>query len=300
MSKIIAILTSDIHLSLKCPIARSAEENWLKAMKRPLDELRELADKHDACIIYAGDLFDRAVGNSELINFAIDNLPKGLAVWGQHDAPLHSEDELYKSTYQTMVKFGILKNLEQWEFFQSDILSITGFHWGQEITPHDSDRQPENNRIQLAVIHKYIYTNKSNSYQGVDKGNHLSKLMKQLEGYDAVVAGDNHLGFHQGKVFNAGTLLRRKIDEIHYKPQVGLLHDDGTIIPHFLDTSQDKFIDIDEAKQKESQEIDTTAFLNELKSLGSDSLDFRDAINKYMDSKKVDSDVRELVLGTME
>lgn len=298
---VIAILTSDWHLSHKAPIARSAEPDWYKAMKRPLDELKSLAKKRNTIVICAGDVFDKPINTSEIINFALDNLPDRMfGIPGQHDLPNHRYDEIEKSAYWTLVKARKVINLDpQNRFgFQYGNMIMYGFPWGFDIKP--LDRSPDPSVMHLAAIHHYLYTNKSNSYSGVSEENHISKFRKKLEGYDAVVAGDNHFGFQQGKIFNAGTLMRRKIDEISYRPQVGLLYEDGSIEPHYLDTSKDKFIDIDEAKQKEQQELDTTAFLNELKGLGSDSLDFRDTIYKYMDSKKIDSDVRELVLESIE
>lgn len=305
MSKnVIALLCSDIHLSHNAPVARSAEPNWYSAMKRPLDEIADLAKAHDAPIICAGDVFDRWNSPPELINFAIDYLPNCMAIPGQHDLPNHRLDEIHKSAFNTLVKAHKIYHLQKWEFFQSDKLSISAFAWGEEILPHDQDRQPENDRIQLAVIHHYLYTNRSNSYHGVSIQDHTSKFRDKLKGYDAAVFGDNHIGFSAtiGKcnVMNTGTLLRRKIDEINYKPQVGLLHEDGSITPHFLDTSEDKFIDIEEAREKEQLEIDADEFLKELKGLGSDSLDFRHAVNTHMGREEVNPEVRTLVTESLE
>ena len=56
-SDIAAILVADIHLSHSPPVARSAEENWYEAMARPLNQLRNLAEKWRAPVICAGDVF---------------------------------------------------------------------------------------------------------------------------------------------------------------------------------------------------------------------------------------------------
>ncbi len=311
---VIAILTSDWHLCHKAPIARSAEPDWYAAMRRPLCEITQLASKYNAPVIIAGDIFDRWNSPPELINFALDeldgfriengNFPNLYAIPGQHDLPNHRLDEVKRSAYYTLLVTGIFKNLEKWEFFCSDALSISAFAWGEEIIPHDQDRQPENDRIQLAVVHSYIWKDGC-SYPGADEKQKIGGYGKSLEGYDAAVFGDNHKGFKTNSnikphIINCGTLMRRKIDEIDYQPQVGLLLDDGDIIAHHLDVSKDKFIDVDEAREKEKQEIDATQFLTELKNLGADSLDFRDAVHKYMNKKNVSEDVRENVLGAIE
>ena len=325
MNKVIAVLTSDLHLSHKSPIARSAEKSWYDAMKRSLDELRSVSEKYDVPIICTGDIFDRWNSPPELINFAIDNLPKMYAIPGQHDLPNHRLDEIEKSAYWTLVKSGIIINLtgknSEYKFIGStdfvkkakSPLCVYAFPWGIDIEPLPIGM---GGAIHLAVIHSYIWTT-GHSYPGADKNQRVGKYYKQLEGYDVAVFGDNHQGFiidaeygtkvalnKTGQltphVMNCGTLRRRKIDEIDYKPQIGLLHSDGSITPHFMDTSKDKFIDVDEARVKEKQELDISKFLQELKDLGSDSLDFRDAANRYMDSQKTDDDVRSMVLDAIE
>jgi hypothetical protein len=57
--KIVAIVCSDIHLKHKPPLCRWGEDDWYEAMQRPLLQLQHLADKYDAPILYAGDIFDR-------------------------------------------------------------------------------------------------------------------------------------------------------------------------------------------------------------------------------------------------
>src|SRR4051812_12555947 len=69
--KVNSLWCSDIHLSHKPPIARSAEPCWYSAMQRQLDELRSVALELDVPIFVAGDIFDRWNPPPELINFAI-------------------------------------------------------------------------------------------------------------------------------------------------------------------------------------------------------------------------------------
>ena len=67
-----------------------------------------------------------------------------------------------------------------------------------------------------------------------------------FKGHDVVVYGDNHKGFlaTQGNttMFNCGGLQRRKSDEISYRPQVGLLYENGSIKPELLDCSADNIV----------------------------------------------------------
>ncbi len=52
---LVAVLVSDIHLSQKPPIARSAEGSWYQAMQRQLAELKRIAK--GAPVLCAGDVF---------------------------------------------------------------------------------------------------------------------------------------------------------------------------------------------------------------------------------------------------
>ena len=74
-TRVIAILCADVHLSLNPPVWRSNEPDWFAAMKRPLDEIKELQKKnHDCPVFCAGDIFHKWDSPAELINWAIDNL----------------------------------------------------------------------------------------------------------------------------------------------------------------------------------------------------------------------------------
>jgi len=75
-SKVIAIICSDLHLSLKPPVFRSDEPDWFAAMQRPLDEIRRL-QKHYGCdVLCCGDVFNDWNSSAELINWAVERLPK--------------------------------------------------------------------------------------------------------------------------------------------------------------------------------------------------------------------------------
>ncbi|GAG04154.1 unnamed protein product, partial [marine sediment metagenome] len=153
MSKVLALLCSDLHLSHVPPAARSAESDWYAAMKRPLDEIRELARLHGKAdglkqvkILCAGDVFDssgadRRRWNSppELINFAIDALPEGMyCIPGQHDLPNHNYGEIKRSAYWTLAKAGKLHNLPPGKSMLLRLdgsATVTAFPWGYEIEP---------------------------------------------------------------------------------------------------------------------------------------------------------------------
>lgn len=294
---VVAILCSDIHLSLRAPSFRSNEPDWLTAMGRSLCELHGLVKTHkDAVIVCAGDVFDRYNSSPELINWTIANLPWMVAVPGQHDLPSHVFEDVEKSAYWTLVEADALRHLDVPTKFGK--VWLYPFPWGTE--PKFPKSEKEAGCVHLAVCHRYIWKDRQTSYTGADESKKSSKYAESLRGFDAAVFGDNHLGFSDRvagcNVFNCGTFFRRKSDERHYRPQVGLLYEDGTIVPHYLDTSKDVYLEEDPLSQK-AVLSDAADFIEELKSLGADSLDFREVVSRRLDG--IDAEVRKLVLDAI-
>ncbi len=301
----LAILCSDIHLSHKPPIARSAEPDWYEAMKRPLLQLRHLQDVLDVPVICAGDIFDKWNAPAELINFAIRYLPKRMfSVPGQHDLPFHSLDDINKSAYWTLVKSKTIEHLaldQPTVLIERQELCIHGFPWGCEVT--NREKSATDDEVHLAVIHHYIWFG-PHVFKGADVDDNLNTWSCRVKGYHAAVFGDNHKGFcvsdGHPNIINCGTFMRRKIDEINYKPTVGILLRDGFIEPWELDCSEDKFIDIDKAMAVIETGLEMSQFINELSSLTGTALNFMEAVKAFFSEVKPDPEVKKLVLEWLE
>lgn len=301
--EVVAILCSDIHLSSRAPIARSAEPDWFLAMDRQLAQLRKLQKKFQCPVICAGDIFDRWYSTPELINFALDQLPDDMyAVPGQHDLPDHSMQEIHRSAYWTLVQAGKVKNIER-RTELSDIL-LYGFGWGDELQ-HVPKNDRKDKRIKLAVVHRYCWYTKRTCYPGAPKEGQADNILEALKGIDAVVTGDNHKGFCTEEqtgpyLINPGTFFRRKIDEKDHAPNVGLLHRDGIIETHLLNCKDDKFIDVDKGLELLEKGLDLTELVDDLKSLGNGTLDFVEALFQYLDKNGVSKAVRKHITNSME
>ena len=250
-------------------------------------------------ILYAGDIFNQWNASPEVINFALANLPEGWAIPGQHDLPNHNYEEIKRSAYWTLVEAGLLTNLEPDKETEigGDILA-TGFPWGFDLKP---PRHPGAAVTHIAVIHHFIWTNKETGYPGAPEASHVKHPTTKFTGYDVEVYGDNHKGFllegSGTNIFNCGALMRRKTDERNYRPGVGLLHTDGTVTRHYLDTSQDKFIQATEAEEAVEKILDMTAFVSGLRDLETnDALDFVTAVKWFLKDNKVVGRVAEIIL----
>lgn len=307
-AEIIAIFLADVHLSLKAPVWRSAEPDWLEAQKRPLLEVCALQGQYQCPVFCAGDIFDRNRKVSdgwdapaELINFAIKYLPKMYAIPGQHDLPNHQYSDIRRSAYWTLVKAGKISNLEpEGVTVVNDRLFVSAFPPGYEIKPVGGEGA-DRNTLFIAIVHDYIWII-DHSYPNAPDECHLSKKIKHLDSYDIAVYGDNHRGFLAEhipfEVFNCGTLMRRKSDEIDYRPQVGLLLSNGVVVQHYLDISNDKFIT--KAEEEVRATLEMGDFFDELEKLGKTSLDFVQAMKEFLHSGKTSNEAKQIILDAME
>lgn len=311
---VLALLVSDIHLSQTAPVARSLEPDWLAAQERILKQVKRKIELYEAPLIVAGDIFHRYNPNPELINWACDVLPKCYAIPGQHDLCHHVLADLYKSAYQTLVKAGVIVDLgttpskiadRRWK---QPKLVVCPFPWGELITPLDK-QSIINHYVYLAVVHSYCWSTQSTGYFGASLGQNVVARAEQFRGYSAVQCGDNHHGWMAKSngidVLNCGCLIQRRSDERKLTPSVGLLYDDGHIERHFLDTSEDVWLDEDEvaASTKEEAGPELEQFIEEMSKLGlTDSLDFESNVRAFYENpdNRVAPSTREILDWAME
>ncbi len=309
--EVVALACGDIHLSHVAPIARSGEKSWYSAMQRPLDELKALQVKYSVPIIYCGDIFHTWKSCPELINFALEYLPFGYAIPGQHDLPLHNYEDIHKSAYWTLVKGWKIQNLKPGEPCGLDRFILYGFPWGFKVTK--PKYQPPIG-FNWAVIHSYIWTG-VHKFPGADRSSRLRKWQGRLQGYTVAAYGDNHKGFLRssdlaGKneeksrgctILNCGAFLKRNADEANYQPCIGVVFGDGTVKRHKLDTSKDVISSTDEIIQGVVEgDIDLTDFLDELNQLGDRTASFSAAVHNYFRNHKVKRRIREIILGAID
>ena len=303
---VVAILCSDVHLTLKPPVAREEEPNWLNAMERPWTEISHLAIEWEAPILCAGDIFDRWNSSAELINWALDILPDIYAIPGNHDLPYHNHALAHRSAYGALVRAGKIMQLTPegtviHQLKDGPNLHLYGFPFGSPIRPPVRE---DSNGLYIALIHEYIWI-KGKSYPGAAKEGKLSNNEKAYKGYNVVAIGDNHQGFRRRtlddvEVFNCGTLMRRKSNEIDYRPHVGLVYANGAVEPHYLDTNKDI---ITKVLRGEEIEVDPeiAKFVAEMAALGdSHTLDFLQIMKKAMKKAKVNPLVKKYILEALD
>jgi len=294
--KPIAVLCSDLHLSLTAPACR-ADPDWLHVQAEYLGQLREFSGRRNLPVLCAGDIFDRWNAPPELINFALEHLPDGMiCIPGQHDLPGHNLNEMHRSGYGVLVKANKIIDVSDGSWRTFDDFFLKGFPWGNLLSPSGNQHG-----LKVALIHKYIWM-PDFSYPGAPKESMAIAVEKELGGYDVAVFGDNHIHFSVSSppchIWNCGGFIRRKSDEIAYQPSVGILHSDGSIKRHRLDTSIDRFHP--KSETRDAIAVNMKEFIQSLESLGEHGLDFREAVKRHLASDKVENSVRGIVLEAIE
>lgn len=321
--RVAAILCADLHLSHKPPLARAVEDDWYTAMGRSLNQLAVLASSQNPrvspegghrCdvvpIVCAGDVFDRYDPPPSLINFALDHLPHLYAVPGNHELPQHRLDGLSRSAFGTLVRAGRITYLPPGEpvFVGRDVvpLRLWGFPYGCPLEPpRDYDRLA----MEVAVVHTYLWVN-GKGYPGASEDQQVRAHARKLRGYDVAVVGDNHTPFtvsvrgHNGAsctLFNAGCLFRRRSDERLHRPSVGLLREDGSVVRHYLDVSQDRFVEVDRVLEALSENhLGADGVFEAFTELGEVAIDFADLLRRTLDRPKVAPAVKDVLLQVLE
>lgn len=301
--QVLAILVSDIHLSHRPPRARRHEDDWFQAMANSLRQLEGLSLRYRAPILCAGDVFDHWKAEPELINFALGHLPEMYAIPGQHDLPLHNIDLIHRSAFWTMVLTGRIRYVphEQPIVAENDLV-IHGFPWGQRIRPFEKDSR----KFHVALCHEFFWTAK-HSFPGAPEEQEASAYKDRIQGWHAVAYGDNHKGFlttvNGTHVLNCGGFMRRKTDEEHYRPHIGILCKSGRILRHHLKLSGESFTSEDEDKaemEKILRLTDMGDFISGLSELQKQSFDFIAAMEFAMEKKRVSPEVRSLIAQSLE
>jgi len=99
-------------------------------------------------------------------------------------------------------------------------------------------------------------------------------------------------------IINLGTLIRRKSDEIHLQPSVGIIMSDGTSRRKRLDCSGDHFQMLDSARPELA--FNMKEFIEGLEKLGEHGLDFRAAVEQHLETEDLAPGVKEIILAALD
>lgn len=302
LPKALAVLGSDLHLQHKPPACRADEPDWYEAMGRTLDEVSRLcADLGGVPFVLAGDVFNHWNSPPELIAFAMRRLPaKVFAVPGQHDLPYHNYADLRRSAYGVLVEAGRIIDLHpDFTHYHIPGVAIRAFPWGYPVSPAYETMSNDKHKLTLAVVHAYVWR-EGHGHQDAPETAHVSYFHQCLAGYDVALFGDNHQGFqvHRAKLtlWNNGTLMRRTTAERPYQPGVGVLYEDGTVVRHILDTTQDVLTADNHSTEVMVELLDLRDFITDLEELAEDPVEFCEAVRHAIQARKLGPRASQILL----
>lgn len=304
--KVLAVV-SDLHLRHVAPLFRAEKgAKWYAVMERYLDCLANAT--RNVTRAYPGDIFHKWNSPPELINFAMEMLPSGYAIPGQHDLPLHNYEDIKKSAYWTLVQAGKLMNLipnsSRLTESKRVIIRLHGFPWGYEVKSSPSNFASSLKVLNVAIVHAYIWNDKKTKYQDAPKEQQTAIYAGRLKGYDAAFFGDNHLEFTKTfdglTIRNCGGFMRQKSDERLLIPKVSFLHADGTVSTEVLCEDKDEW---EEDAVKEIEKLadkeEVEGLIDLLNEAGTLSLDFREVVRRYIVKKVKSKAVQKIILESI-
>lgn len=295
MDQPLLIATADVHLSENPPSARSTEPDWFAAQARQLRWLKALAAELHCPVVVAGDIFDKSMGTTRLVNFVADEFPFSYAIAGNHDLPYHNLDRVSISSYGSLIRSKRIVDIGNGVIRISShgtSIALHGFPYG--VPPKACEKQAD---IDVAVVHQFVWNGTSNLLN-ILYDSHIKMVKPRFPGYDFYVFGDNHGPFIEGNFVNCGAFYRRVKADKDYQPAVALIYRDR--IEFSPIPVEDDVFSVSKSVPKETTSYDFTGFLDSLRQAESLTCDADMLLQGYLHSHQVEPDVNEAIISITE
>lgn len=297
---IAALLISDIHLREDTPICRI--DNYWEAQERKVRHISQLQDKYDVPLIVGGDLFDTWKTSPYLMQWAICNLERIIAIPGQHDLPQHSLKLFQKCGMAVLEAAGLVTVLgvgPRNSAFNAGEFDVVGFPWG--VKPGSLNRRISGRR-QIAVIHTLTYLGDP-LWPGMVADDGLT-LLRKLDQFDLILTGDNHKQFiveEDGRILlNPGSMMRATADQVDHRPAVFGWHIETNTLERFDLPIESDVVSREHLELHEQRDARMDAFVSRLKTDYEIGFSFEQNLNVYFNKNRTRSKVKDLVWAMLE
>ena len=268
------LCTADWHIRKENPKYR--KDDYLAAQLKKVEWIVDYANKEDATILLAGDIFDSPKAGYGTVN-AVNNLLrrakyKTVTCFGNHDTTFHSQDLSNTPYGNLLVSERIVEN----QIFFNGMTTIHSLGW-EGVAP-----KPTEGDTNILLGHVSVFEKEVPFW--CENGIAAKQAEKLYPGFDYYVFGDIHIPFVKGNVINPGSLTRSTIGQIDYTPGFYMLDTDNGSIEHVLlpiESKEDVF-DLDQ------QELDS---LKDVKALNS----FIDTIKYSGDKPKFETVLDDVI-----
>lgn len=290
MKKVLSIHTGDIHLSDLKPIARQDEPDWELAQLRVLRWLLELSEQLNAAVVIGGDLFDRTSLSFGFLNqLWYVFRPNYHCLLGNHEQPdKNTGKSINDSVWVTGAQMGLYASHSQPSVQAlSDSVRVK-YGWVPATNSEDEFMESVKcvQDADVIVIHKYVWSNPSNSYTNASDSGNVKSISKLFPNAKVIFSSDNHIGFSapEYNVYNCGALIRHTASQVDYVPQVFLLYDDFTVESIQVPIDED-FITDRHIKERKCAEEQERMFIRTLGDSKDISFSFYDNLKRRLENQ---------------
>lgn len=185
------LLLSDVHLSSKTPIGRL--DDYRKTCLRKFEYVLKYAQKINATILQAGDLFDKPRDWFILLD-VIDLLKKYqvhfACVYGQHDTYMYSIENREYTSMGVLAKNNLVQILNQYPHNLKDQFNITGVSFNPDL---QMPKLVDKHKLNILVAHATV--SDVALYPGQAYYD-AKKFLKDYSCYDLILCADIHRQFY--------------------------------------------------------------------------------------------------------
>ena len=283
------IVTADWHLRKDVPACRTEnEEEWFDFQFDVVAEIVALANKYDAVLAIAGDIFDRAVPSQKVINRLSRSLNSSyfISSAGNHDLPYHNFNLVEQAGYG-----GLLLHKNR---------LIRG---REEFLVHEFNTPLPEKEAPVVLCHHLCFKDTKSMPPNV-KALTADELLDMYPFAKLIICGDNHTGFvhKQGGrvVIVPGATTVQNASQAQYAPAVYLVDckdEAGTVrsVERIeLNNPADNInLEYKERQDERDERIDN--FVQKIRAKKSVSFSFSDNLNEKLKLKTVSQAVKNII-----
>jgi len=308
------LVTGDWHLDTHKPENRT--DDYFQTQFEKVQWIFNLAEEEKCkAILQPGDLFNSHKANDYIkqhyINYFLDRMthvdrfPKidFFTIFGQHDLRFHSSnrDNTPLMVLEASKALTILSNERPMEVQMPGtrtVLFLYAMNWGEEI-PELIDKDG----IHILLMHKLVLEDTEGWEKNFLSVDNVFRFCK----HDIIVCGDNHLSFVKEKqleegagrlLFNCGSLMRNRIDQVDHKPVVYIVDTmDLQYEAYYIPIKPfDEVMDVKKATQRKARNEELEAFVSKLSGdIQIEGLDFIRNLEAYMAENKIEANVKTFI-----
>ncbi len=284
------LCTADWHIRKENPKYR--KDNYFATQVRKIQWIIEYANKQDAILLLAGDIFDSPKAGYGVVNLIGEELKKldlpAVTCFGNHDTTFHSQD-LSNTPYGNLQMHRVIRE----GLCVSDV-EIHPLGWEAEAP------KPVKGKLNILLGHVSVFEKEVPFW--CENGISAKQVEKLYPGFDYYIFGDIHIPFVTDKIINPGSLTRSTVGQVDFEPCIYMLDIDENTIEKVLIPIEDKEIVFNLDQQELDKMMDVKAlnsFIDTIKYSG-DKPKFRNVLDDVIKQSEASESVIKIINEVLE